>query len=986
MKRLLFILSFVLCLANSKEATASHAAGGELTYEFVSGTTYLFTFKFYRDCTGGPQALDSFGMCYLNTCNSTYYKKFLPRVLTLPNGNPNGTPVSTGCPSPTTCTSPTSVIPGFEEWWYQAEVDLPSQCTEWDFWIVEVARNTQNNIAANGSFNLHIQTSLNNLVAPGNTSPNFSFKPVPYICVNQPWVYNNGAFDADGDSLSYASIVPLTSTNSTNTNGAGNCTFPPVNVNAAATFPAYNAATSPFPSSAFAINPVTGIISAVPTAVGQNVITIEVTEWRNGVAIGKIIRDIQLAIVSCVIPTPTGLVATSNLTNLVYNPTTTFYETCIGDTITYCVLIHGPVDTAQIITSSNAGFILPGSITTITGTGTDSVLICTSWVSDASDTGKHFITYLFQDTSCLYNPIAVTNAITVPLFVIPQIVAKGDTLICPNFSVPLSVTGGNLFSWQALPGGSGNASLSCINCQFPFATPSITTTYVVTSGACSRNKDTVTVEVFTIPVVNAGPDVVMCSNSSYTMQATVTPPGNYTYTWAPATFLNLPSTLNPTVINPTISTTYVLKVVSPLASPCPVYDSMRVTVLSGFKIQTKDTTVCQGANVFVLTTGDNAYSYLWSPPTYVNNVNIKNPIITPDSTTEYTLTASYPGCPDSLQKLKISVEYLPIVSVGADRFICKYDTARLGATIIPDIPDPYYIYAWTPALNLNSASILEPTFSGLTSTTYTLSVKTPKGCEGKDNLVVQVSKGDFLKTVSSYTICPGDTVTLKTSGGSSYYWSPSIWVSDSLAAEVTTSPIATTIYTVYGFDVDGCRDTLTAEVYVAANAVLDAGLDQTIFPGQSAQIYAQGNCSTWQWSPATGLNFTNISNPIAQPSVTTKYIVAAVTEFNCASIDTITVTVANQSLINLPNAFTPGNGSSANDQYKPQYIGTSSLNYFRIFNRWGELVFETTDINAGWDGRKNGAIQPIGTYVYQIDALDNAGKHMTKTGNVTLIR
>ena len=114
--------------------------------------------------------------------------------------------------------------------------------------------------------------------------------------------------------------------------------------------------------------------------------------------------------------------------------------------------------------------------------------------------------------------------------------------------------------------------------------------------------------------------------------------------------------------------------------------------------------------------------------------------------------------------------------------------------------------------------------------------------------------------------------------------------------------------------------------------------------------------------------------------------VPSATEFGCTATDTIVVNVIPQSVIKIANAFSPGNGSSVNDQFKVQHLGNAILNYFRIYDRWGVMVFESTDINKGWNGRYNDVPQPIGTYVYQVDAQDNTGKHFIKTGKVSLIR
>ena len=86
----------------------------------------------------------------------------------------------------------------------------------------------------------------------------------------------------------------------------------------------------------------------------------------------------------------------------------------------------------------------------------------------------------------------------------------------------------------------------------------------------------------------------------------------------------------------------------------------------------------------------------------------------------------------------------------------------------------------------------------------------------------------------------------------------------------------------------------------------------------------------------------------------------------------------------MPNAFTPGNG--VNSVFKINMLGQAQLNYFRVFNRWGNLVFETKDINEGWDGAYKGQPQPFGVFIYEVQAVTESGKIITKRGNITLLR
>jgi gliding motility-associated-like protein len=100
--------------------------------------------------------------------------------------------------------------------------------------------------------------------------------------------------------------------------------------------------------------------------------------------------------------------------------------------------------------------------------------------------------------------------------------------------------------------------------------------------------------------------------------------------------------------------------------------------------------------------------------------------------------------------------------------------------------------------------------------------------------------------------------------------------------------------------------------------------------------------------------------------------------------DSITLIVDQSTLLAVPNAFTPGNG--VNNEFKILKRGVASLHYFRVYNRWGQIVFETNNIDAGWNGDFNGAPQPFGVYIWMIEAVSNDGTIFTKQGNVTLLR
>jgi gliding motility-associated-like protein len=986
MKKIIFVLATLVFMAQ-QESKASHAAGGELLYKHVFGTVndYKFTFKFYRDCTGISEPT-AFGMCYSNTtlAPTVYFGATLNKVATLPNGNPNGSIVNTGCGTAnTTCNG--GSLPGFEEWVYEGTVSLATAGL-WRFYVSEAARNPMYNVTGG---NLYIEATLDNLNAPGNSSPFFTFPPVPYLCLNQLYTYNNGAIDVNGDSLSFASITPRTGTATT---AGGGCSNPnPTNVGINAAFTAlYNAATKPLPSNSFGVDPSTGLVTVVPNLVSNNVITIEVKEWRNGINIGTVLRDIQVATVSCGVNYPVSQLNAGNTTNLTFNPANNQFVGCIGDTMNFCVDIYGLIDTSILNVQTNTGAVFPSANVVITGIGNDSASVCVTFVPTIADTGLSNITIIYSDTNCLYNLVSAPLSFTMPIYISPFTYASLDTVICLGDSAKLKAIGGSAFTWSVLSGTPN--SLSCTNCPEPYANPIVKTTYLVTSNLtsiCGDNLDTVVVDVFPILPLTVGPDANLCVNSLYQINGVLTGNTNgYVYSWLPTTFLSNPNIINPLVTLPTSNITYTLTARPGGQNSCASRDTVSFNILQPLNIlNANDTTICFGRTVAINALGDALYTYNWLPTANVSNNNIKQPTITTNITNTYTLTASYPTCPDSSETITIKVEPNPIVNAGADRLICVGDTAILGASVGPLMPDGFWTYLWAPGTNLSDITILNPIFNGFATATYGLRATSPvAGCTSIDSVKITVKSADFLNPLPNPSLCPNIPFNYAASGGLRYNWKPGHLVSNDTIPNPTANPIASTVYTLYSTDIFGCIDTAYSIFYRANAAIVDAGPDTTIYPGDIMPMNASGNGSVFSWSPSAGLSATNIQNPVAQPSVSTQYVVNISNDFGCTGTDTVIVNVSNTSQMNIPKSFTPGQGTTENDFFKIDRRGIATLNYFRIFNRWGQLVFESSDINKGWDGRFNGSIQPMGTYVYQLDAQDPSGKHLTKVGNVTLLR
>jgi gliding motility-associated-like protein len=205
-------------------------------------------------------------------------------------------------------------------------------------------------------------------------------------------------------------------------------------------------------------------------------------------------------------------------------------------------------------------------------------------------------------------------------------------------------------------------------------------------------------------------------------------------------------------------------------------------------------------------------------------------------------------------------------------------------------------------------------------------------------------------------------------------------------------PTKTTNY-VLSIENLGCPNFLldTFHINVIPQIIVNAGNDTAVVIGEPLQFNASSNdtaTDVFLWTPPTDLNNANISNPVGiygSNIDTITYLVTATDPFGCYGAAKISVSVFKTLPdIFVPNAFTPG--KNINSVFKPILVGISSLKYFRVYNRWGELVYSTSRNEEGWDGTINGKPQDTGTFVWMVQGVDYTGKIITKKGTVVLIR
>jgi gliding motility-associated-like protein len=206
-------------------------------------------------------------------------------------------------------------------------------------------------------------------------------------------------------------------------------------------------------------------------------------------------------------------------------------------------------------------------------------------------------------------------------------------------------------------------------------------------------------------------------------------------------------------------------------------------------------------------------------------------------------------------------------------------------------------------------------------------------------------------------------------------------------------PLTTTRY-ILGLTNAGCPNVLkdTFRVQVLPRVLVNAGRDTAIVYNQPLQLQVTSNYTSnvsYNWTPVTGLNNPAISNPVAMLGITidsVRYTVMVTDNIaGCFGTDDLLVRVFKTLPdIFVPNSFTPGKGS--NNVFRPVPVGIASLDYFRVYNRWGQLVFSTSTTGQGWDGSINGKPQNAGSYVWMVQGKDYTGKTIFHKGSMVLIR
>ena len=760
---------------------------------------------------------------------------------------------------------------------YETTIDLPDNNEGYTFAVQRCCRiETIVNLLDPGSegvtYTVKIPGVVAGTVVRNNNSPVFAQEDTAVVCVHSPFTFNFGATDADGDSLEYVFCPGIT---------GGSAIDPAPKIvggppyTAVKYFGGYSGG-SPL-GSQVKIDAQTGIISGIsPSTAGTYVVAVCVYEFRNGIAIGQNRKEIHIDVADCDIPD-------ANLN--------ASYLTCDGFNLTFInkstsTSVHSYYWEFGDPNSATDTSILATPTYTYTDSGSFPVKLvinrgeeCADSTTTIAQVYPGFIPDFNPDGSCFTKPYNFIDLTTSKYGVVDSLRWDfGDM----NSIADTSIKQNPVYSYP----GPDTMDVRLIVTNSKGCLDTITKEVVVLDKA-----------LLTLPFT----DTLICAKDSLQLQSTASPTA--TYSWYPATKINDPNISNP-IVYPGVSTIYTVTIDD---KGCTNTDSVTVNVIEKVALNMgNDTTICATDSVHLQPSTD-GIKFSWAAVPGLTDTTILDPIVTPLTTTTYTLTSSVGGC-----KAKGSITITPVpypqANAGADTGICFGNIVHLDANITASQ------FSWSPTNTLLNETTLTPTAGPQSTTSYILTVTDNQGCP---------------KPVS---------------------------------------------------------DTVTVNVVPPVRAF--AGNDTLIVFNQPLQLNASGG-TIYTWSPATGMDNPNIANPIIilgsqYDSVTYRLVVS--TPEGCSGTDYMTVTVYKTIPdIIVPGAFTP-NGDGRNDKIKPLALGIKQFNYFRVFNRWGNLLFSTTVPEFGWDGTFGGAQQASGTYVYETQGVDYIGKVIHKKGTIVLIR
>lgn len=614
-------------------------------------------------------------------------------------------------------------------------------------------------------------------------------------------------------------------------------------------------------------------------------------------------------------------------------------------------------NTAQISVSPNSG---PYSYTwsgpgILSGTNTPSIV--------ANTVGSYSVVITNTLTSCSGSGSVTLSSATGTL---TMSASSGSLCLGQNKTLTVTSNGATSYSWTPL------ATLSQSTGSMVIANPTVTTNYTITGSVSSCTASiVVTLTVVQPPVVSVSPSSAsVCAGGP---GATFSAFGATSYSWSPSNSLNN-SVGGSVIASPTVPTVYTVVGTS---NTCTNTATFTVSLNPSLTVTVSPmvSNICSGSSTQITAIGAN--SYTWNNAAGLSATSGSVITASPSVTTIYTVTGSSGSCLGS-EQFTVNVIPTPTVAVSATTLtICDGTSTNLMAVGADT-------YSWSPSTGLSNVLGSNTTASPNTNMTYSVIGTSTLNTSCFDSEVIHITVyPQITATVNPNSeICIGKSTMLGAYGGNATHWYPSAGLSNTNSATPIASPTISTTYTVFVSNSGLCPDSELVTVTVNPLPNVDAGIDTTLAYGDSLLLIGNGQ-GLLEWVGGNYFNCNHCSQIYIYPENTDCYLLQATSNKGCVNTDDVCITVNKEYGIFIPNSFTPNN-DGLNEVFSIEGFGIRSY-HLEIFDRWGTLIFVSSDTMQGWDGKYKNVRAKNDVYVYKAVITTITDQVLEKVGHVTLI-
>lgn len=375
--------------------------------------------------------------------------------------------------------------------------------------------------------------------------------------------------------------------------------------------------------------------------------------------------------------------------------------------------------------------------------------------------------------------------------------------------------------------------------------------------------------------------------------------------------------------------------------------------------------ICLGDSIQINLGAPAGCTFTWTPNTFINNANIQQPNVSPPASQLYHVTVEKNGClkNDSAQIFVFKNDTKIVLDPA---HACIDDTVKLFANQVCSS------YFWSSGQSTATINAFTPGWYYLTTIS--------NNCLYKDSIRVDSFTHVSMNTYS-ISLCLNDKKQLFGPLGYNYEWSPAYEIDYTDIYNPFVSPKYDVTYTLNIYN-GPCLTTGTYDVKVYSLPSLTVTPKSIeVFSGEVVQMYAASDTIS-VWEPDYMLSCLACNNNAAIVPTNITYYAIVYNEYGCMAKDSVEIKVT--PTLYIPNSFSP-NGDLLNDVFKPEYSGFVEIELL-IFDRWGENIFRTEDLNGGWNGTYKNVNCELGVYTYKLTAKDIKSKTIEKVGHVTLLR